>query len=203
MVFTIMILIGLFFYVVQHIHVHYEILDCYTAEVYNPSLSKWTKKQKTLSFVASIQHVRNVNNVKSVGCGGISTRKKKKLERKLNTCSFDFSCGASTTDLDLSNELDDVHLRDLRCEDPVDKLYNYSRGYEQICIYCSSEDDVDIPEKRYPICASCSSLKSPISKQYVFSVLILPSYHSISFSFVLCALLACILMFILHSQLVL
>ena len=84
---------------------------------------------------------------------------KKELERKLS--SFDFSCGSSTTDLDLSDELADVHFRDLRCEDPVEKLY-YSLGYEQICIYCSSEpDDVDITEKCYPICLS---FKSPISK---------------------------------------
>ena len=45
----------------------------------------------------------------------------KELERKLN--NFDFSCGASTSDLNLSDELSNVHFRDLRCEDPVEKLY--------------------------------------------------------------------------------
>ena len=142
-----------------------------TTEVHRPSLSKRSKKQKTLPFVASIQHVRNVNMVvQCEECGmwrliyskkKLTVEAKKELERKLS--SFDFSCGASTTDLDLSDELADVHFRDLRCEDPIEKLY-YSMGYEQICIYCSSEDDVDIPEKCYPICASCSSFKSPITK---------------------------------------
>ena len=78
----------------------------------------------------------------------LTVQAKKELERTLS--SFDFSCGSSTTDLDLSDELADVHFMDLRCEDPVEKLY-YSLGYEQICIYGSSEDDVDIPEKSYPI----------------------------------------------------
>ena len=58
-----------------------------------------------------------------------------------NLSNFDFSCGARTSDMDLPDELSDVHFRDLRCEDPVEKLY-YSMGYEQICIYCSTEDDL-------------------------------------------------------------
>ena len=88
----------------------------------------------------------------------------KELERKLN--NFDFSCGAITSDLDLPDELkeSDVHFRDLRCKDPVKKLY-YSMGFEQICIYCSTEDDLDIRENFYPICASCLSTKEPISQR--------------------------------------
>ena len=37
---------------------------------------------------------------------------RKELERKLN--NFDFSCGANTSDLDLSDELSDAHFRYLR-----------------------------------------------------------------------------------------
>ena len=55
----------------------------------------------------------------------ISTAKKE-LERKLN--NFDFSCGSSTSDLDLSEEFTDVHFRDLRSEDPVEKLYILLNG---------------------------------------------------------------------------
>ena len=55
----------------------------------------------------------------------ISTAKKE-LERKLN--NFDFSCGASRSDLDLSEEFTDVHFRDLRSEDPVEKLYILLNG---------------------------------------------------------------------------
>ena len=82
-----------------------------TTEVHRPSLSKQSKKQK-ISFVVSIQHVRNVNMV--VQCEeceiwrlikkNLTVEAKKGLERKLS--SFDFSCGASTTDLDLSDELE-------------------------------------------------------------------------------------------------
>ena len=86
---------------------------------------------------------------------------KNELEIKLN--NFVFSCGANTYDLDLSDELSNVRFRDLRCEDPVEKLY-YSMGYEPICIYCSAEDDLNITEKFYPVCASCSSSNEPISK---------------------------------------
>ena len=94
----------------------------------------------------------------------LSLQAKKELERKLN--NFDFCCGASTSDLDLPDELkeSDVHFRDLRCEDPVEKLY-YSMGFEQICIYYSTEDDLDIRENFYPICASCLSIKEPISRR--------------------------------------
>ena len=86
----------------------------------------------------------------------LSAQAKRGLERKL--CDLDLSCGASLFDLDLPTPLRDVDCRDLRSEDPVEKLY-YSMGYEPICIYCSSEDDLDNPEECYPICASCASAK--------------------------------------------
>ena len=60
----------------------------------------------------------------------LTSQAKNELEIKLN--NFDFSCGANTYDLDVSDELSNVHFRDLRCEDPVEKLY-YSMGYEPIC----------------------------------------------------------------------
>ena len=89
----------------------------------------------------------------------LSSQAKSELESKLS--NFDFSCGATTSDMDLPDELSDVHFRDLRYEDPVEKLY-YSLGYEQICIYCSTEDDLDTSENYYPICVST---KEPVSKK--------------------------------------
>ena len=85
---------------------------------------------------------------------------------KLYLSYFDFSCGASTLDIGLSDELSNAHFRDFRCEDPVEKLY-YSMGYEQICIIIlfSTEDDLDTSENYYPICVSCMSNKEPISKK--------------------------------------
>ena len=95
--------------------------------------------------------------------------------------TFDFSCGASTLDLDLPDELSHVHFRDLNCEDPVEKLY-YSMGYDPICIYCASEDELETQEIFFPICASCKTSKCPTSKQWYFmfsfvSILTSCSYH--------------------------
>ena len=84
------------------------------------------------------------------------------LEKMLQT--FDSSCGASTLDLDLSDELSHVHFRDLNCENPIEKLY-YSMGYDPIYIYCASEDELESQENFFPICASCKTSKRPISKQ--------------------------------------
>ena len=37
--------------------------------------------------------------------------------------------------------------------------------YEPICIHCSGEEDLELPEKSFPICASCvASSKQPVSK---------------------------------------
>ena len=51
----------------------------------------------------------------------LTRQARKELERRLN--DFDYSCGSSTSDLDLPDVLVDVHFRELRCEDPVEKLY--------------------------------------------------------------------------------
>ena len=100
---------------------------------------------------------------------------------ELQLQTFDFSCGASTLDLDLPDELSHVHFRDLNCEDPVEKLY-YSMGYDPICIYCASEDELETQENFFPICASCKTIKCPILKQWHFmfpfvSILTHCSYH--------------------------
>ena len=91
-----------------------------TTEVHRPSSSKRSKKQKTLPFVASIQHARNVNLMfQCEECGmlrliyskkKLTSQAKTELERKLN--NFDFGCGASTSDLNLSDELSNVHFSD-------------------------------------------------------------------------------------------
>ena len=94
----------------------------------------------------------------------LSAQARKELDKKLS--EFDFSCGFNLSDLDLPDCLVDVHCRDLRCGDPVEKLY-YSMGYENICIYCSSEDYIIIPDKCYPICMTCADTKQPVTKANV------------------------------------
>ena len=143
-----------------------------SSEEHQISLLKRSKKHKSLPFVASIQHVKNTNlMIQCEECGmwrlvyakkKLSAHWRRELEKMLQT--FDFSCGASTSDLDLPDELSHVHFRDLSCEDPVEKLY-YSMGYDPICIYCSSEDELETQDNFFPICASCKTSKCPISKQ--------------------------------------
>ena len=79
---------------------------------------------------------------------------KKLLERKLD--NFAFSCGTTLEELDLPEHMQNLAVRQLQCEEPVEKLY-YSMGYEPICIYCSSEDNLDIP-----ICEFCKGLGKPV-----------------------------------------
>ena len=53
-----------------------------------------------------------------------------------------------------------MHFGDLRCEDAVERLY-YSMGLNT---YCSSVDDLNMPNKCYPICGSCYASKQPMTK---------------------------------------
>ena len=142
-----------------------------TSEKHRPSLLQAKKRKKTLPFIASIQHAKNTNlMVECVECGmwrliyarkKLSTVVRKELDKIMN--KFDFSCGFNFSDLDSPDCLADVHCRDLGCGSPVEKLY-YSMGYENICIFCSCDDDITIPDKCYPICGSCAATKQPIVK---------------------------------------
>jgi len=65
-----------------------------------------------------------------------------------------FTCGAQLQDLNLPEQLRDVYMREMCCEEPIEKLY-YSAKYKPICVYCA--EDVDKVEKDcYPQCAYCS-----------------------------------------------
>ena len=144
------------------------------------------KSKKTLPFVASIQHAKNVNlMVQCEECGTwrliyskkkLSSQTKSELERKLS--NLDFSCGASTSDMDLPDELSNVHFRDLRCEDPVEKLY-YSMGYEQIC---STEDDLDTSENYYLICVMHVKQRAYF-QELTFIFLRFPIYKFVAYNY--------------------
>lgn len=67
-------------------------------------------------------------------------------------------------DLELPEKFADVHFRDLKCADPVERLY-YSLGYEPICFFCSSENDLNITDKQYPICTTCALSNKPVDKR--------------------------------------
>ena len=76
---------------------------------------------------------------------------------------------------------------------PVEKLY-YSMGYENICIFCSCDDGITIPDKCYPICGSCAATKQPIAKTLFF---FLCSYDYLFF-FKLLFLITIIFFFVVH-----
>ena len=146
---------------------HYKPFDSVygtdTSEEHRPSLQKRPNRQKTLPFVASVQHARNTNLM--VQCEECEMWRLVYSKYKLNKSEksslqsvfedFTYTCGASLSDLDLSGRLQDVVVRDLRCYDPLEKLY-YSLNHDPICIYCCSERSLHSPESCYPQCTDCN-----------------------------------------------
>ena len=115
------------------------VFSCFTG--YNtPEASKHRKRQ-----------VGNMSGVEAE-CGmcyspnKLKAEDKRQLERKLD--NFAFSCGTTLEELDLPEHMQNLAVRQLQSEEPVEKLY-YSMGYEPICIYCSSEDNLDIPNDSF------------------------------------------------------
>lgn len=147
---------------------HYKPFDTVygtkTSEEHRPSLQKRPTRRKTLSFVASVQHAKNTNLM--VQCEECEMWRLVYSKCKLNISElstlqgmledFTYTCGASLFDLGLVGRLEDVVIRDLRCHDPLEKLY-YSLNHKPICIYCCTENDLCSPEGCYPQCQDCST----------------------------------------------
>ena len=104
-----------------------------TSEKHRPSLTLKQSK-KTLPFSTSLQHVKNVDMMllcDECEIWRLLYAKRYQLERELDGLMF--TCGSALQELDLPAFLSEVYVRNLRCFDPVEKLY-YSAGYEEICI---------------------------------------------------------------------
>ena len=137
-----------------------------------PSFQIRKGKRKTLPFSASIQHVKNVDIM--VQCEEClmwrllySKQKLSKSERSSLQTTLEnvtYSCGAQLQDLDLSGNLAEVYVRDVRCYDPIEKLYYSAGKYEDICIHCAAEENLTTKDGCYPQCATCLS-KEPIMKR--------------------------------------
>ena len=148
-----------------------EVYGMQTTECHRPSLAKHPKRMKSLPFVASVQHVRNVSLV--IQCEECEMWRLLYSPRKLSSISrqeltkilddFTFTCGASLHDLELPPTLSDVCVRDLQCYDQVEKLY-YSMDYDPICIHCSAESKLEVKGGCYPQCTECSD-KQFVSKR--------------------------------------
>ena len=138
------------------------IYNTVTSEEHRPSLQNHPVRQKTLPFVASVQHAKNTNLM--VQCEECEMWRlvysKYKLTKaeltELSTAMNDYTytCGASLSDLCLPGRLKNVAIRRLHCYDPLEKLY-YSLNKEPICIYCCTETDVVVKEGFYPRCPGC------------------------------------------------
>ncbi len=84
----------------------------------------------------------------------------KGLQEALDNVTF--TCGAQIGDLELGEKFSDVYAMQIRCNEPIKKLY-YSSKYEPICIYCSSDENlVENNPDRYPQCTECAE-KEPIN----------------------------------------
>ena len=146
-----------------------------TTEKHRPSLHVRKGRQKTLPFTASVQHVKNVDIM--VQCEECqmwrllySKHKLKAHERTALQHALEdvtYTCGANIQDLELGDRFVDVFARQIRCHDPVEKLY-YSVGkYQPVCIHCSSEDNLEEKADCYPQCPDCIALqREPIKKRH-------------------------------------
>ena len=69
--------------------------------------------------------------------------------------NFTYTCGAELKDLGGKFEDETICMRNIRCFDPVEKLY-YSVGTnELICIHCCSSENLNNKDGFYPQCRDC------------------------------------------------
>lgn len=137
-----------------------------TTDEHRPSL----KKQKSsIPFTPTAQHARNANTM--LQCDECSKwrlvyakhklkkEQYEKLQDELEDASF--SCGSQLSELlgEKHAELP-VYVKDLTCEDLIEKLY-YTVGHEPICIYCSDlVSDYNKSSVHYPLCTFCNTKQS-------------------------------------------
>lgn len=147
----------------------FDVFGQATSEDHRPSLKK-RKKKNTLSFYASVQHVRNTELMLQCDeCGmwrliysklKLNQDKKKALIEILD--QFSYTCGSRLADLHLGEEYANVEVKDHVCGDPIETLY-YAAKFDPICIYCGQLEPYTC-DNQYPQCADCSD-KSPIFKK--------------------------------------
>jgi hypothetical protein len=132
-----------------------ELYGTETNESHRPSLQKKSNKRKTLPFACSLRHVKNVDMMlECEHCGlwrllysqkKLSRKEREELEEAL--ADFTFTCGAPLQELQLAGKLAEVYVKDITCEDPIERLY-YTAKCPPICVYCAAE--------HYPQCSGCS-----------------------------------------------
>lgn len=117
-------------------------------------------------------------SVNSVVVGGYSIvsrklprkRERENLEEGLADVSF--TRGAPLQDLQLPGRLANVYVRDISCEEPIERLY-YTAKYPLICVYCANPLDTNsnYPDSDgcFPQCGGCKD-RPNIKVMYFMSV---------------------------------
>ena len=77
-----------------------------------------------------------------------------KLKKILEEVSY--SCGATFDDLELPGRLANLCIKDHQCTDPIEKLY-YSCDFEDICVHCGQEDQLQVDNDYLPQCQECQT----------------------------------------------
>lgn len=140
-----------------------------TDESYRPSLIQ-RKRMKTLTYSPSGQHASNAGVL--VQCDEcdkwrllfskrkLSAKDRTQLEEIINDISY--TCGATTDDLVLPDNLKGIGIRSHNCSDPIEKIFYSAYSDDPICIHCGTSSNLSLPadtDTYYPFCTDCCTLE--------------------------------------------
>ena len=143
-----------------------DLVECTTTtEAHGPSLAKCAGRTKPILFLLP---VLSMNTMCCLCCNVkmqdmvptcIVCFKEALFHCKAGACDYilddyTYTCGATLSDLELSGSWSEVCVHDLKCYDPLDKLY-YSMKYNPICIQCYAENNIVSVQGHYPQCEKC------------------------------------------------
>ena len=149
----------------QHYLPFEEVYGTETTEKDRPS----AQKSKDGGRKFTLKHVKNANIMLMCdecslwrllySCNSLSDEERQKVQDSLGSVSF--TCGVPIEDFDADLP---VYTRSLNCYEPIEKQY-YSAGYEPICVYCASTDELDMTSNTgyLPQCGNCAG-KEQIKK---------------------------------------
>ena len=79
------------------------------------------------------------------------------LSKLKKTLEVSYSCGATFDDLELPGHLANVCIKDHQCTKPIEKLH-YSCDFEDICVHCGQEDQLQVDNDYFPQCQECQNV---------------------------------------------
>jgi hypothetical protein len=145
--------------------------DNTVTEDYRPSKKKQTSSRgKSLSFYASVQHVKNSEllvlceecQMWRIIYSKYKLTKEQRITLQRILDDFIYTCGSKLHDLHLPEEFNNVEVKDHLCYDHIEKLY-YSAKLSPICIFCGRDQPYTC-ENTYPQCSECAH-REPIYKK--------------------------------------